>query len=220
MSEIEALRQALQDGSEIGLLALMQEHPDLIEAELDGLPLTLRLLYHGLIGPAQYAAERKAHLNVFEAAAFGKTEQLNALLSEQPELRDVFSADGFQPLGLAAFFDQPQALEVLLDSGAEVNTPSRNGLAVTPLGSAAAGGRFACAQLLLQRGADPNLSESGGYTPLHAAAQNGDIELAALLLGQGADPAARSAAGETPADLARQHGFDDVAELLARHGGD
>ena len=43
-------------------------------------------------------------------------------------------------------------------------------------------------QLLLGRGADPNLSNSYGFTPLHWAGRHGNINVMKLLLDKGANP--------------------------------
>ena len=65
-------------------------------------------------------------LNVFEAAAFGKTDRLRELLGEDASRANAYGADGFQPLTLACFFGHLDAARVLLDHGAEPNTLGRN----------------------------------------------------------------------------------------------
>ena len=60
---------------------------------------------------ALYAGERErgesllepGQETVFEAAAFGRVDRLEELLSEQPELARSWSEDGFTPLHLACF---------------------------------------------------------------------------------------------------------------------
>jgi len=51
---------------------------------------------------------------------------------------NAFSPDGFQALGYAAFFNHEPAVRYLLEHGAEVNSPSRNPMGVSPIHSAAA----------------------------------------------------------------------------------
>ena len=46
--------------------------------------------------------------------------------------------------------------------------------------------RYKLCELLLDRGADPNLEQGGGFTALDAARQNGDERLEELLLERGA----------------------------------
>jgi ankyrin repeat protein len=138
-------------------------------------------------------AERLAavrELNVFEAAALGKTERLGELLQQDPSLANAWADDGFQPLGLASFFGHVDAVRLLLDQSAEVNSASRNQMKVMPLHSAAAAQdpnvRYEIAQVLLEAGADPNARQQDDFTPLMAADQHGDARLRQLLVEHGA----------------------------------
>lgn len=159
-------------------------------------------------------------LNIFEAAATGQTERIRALIDRDAALANAFSPDGFAPIGLAAFFGHPQAVEVLLEAGADVNAPSREAMKVTPLHSAAAAGEVGIARLLISRGADVNAAQAEqGFTPLHEAALSGDIELAKLLLEHGANVNARTNDGTTPLGYALSREQAEMASLLRQHGG-
>ena len=48
--------------------------------------------------------------------------------------------------------------------------------------------RYELVQLALEHGADPNLSQGGGFTAIDAARQNGDERVEQLLLEHGAGP--------------------------------
>ena len=48
-------------------------------------------------------------LDIFEAAAFGRTDRLRELLDEDPSRANAFGDDGFHPLGLACFFGHVDA---------------------------------------------------------------------------------------------------------------
>ena len=50
--------------------------------------------------------------------------------------------------------------------------------------------------MLVDHGADPNVSDRGGVTPLHSAAQLGSLELVKQLLAKGANP--NAATGKAP----------------------
>jgi ankyrin repeat protein len=160
---------------------------------------------------ALYAGERErgeslltpGRETVFEAAAFGRVERLEELLSEQPELARAWSEDGFTPLHLACFAGGAEATRLLVERGADLEALSTASFAqVRPLGTAAFAQDRESARVLLEAGADPNGRGEGGFTPLHSAAQNGDADFVRLLLEHGADAGAVTEDGRTPADLA------------------
>lgn len=156
-------------------------------------------------------------LDVFEAAALGRTELVAARLDAAPALAAAFGPGGFTPLHLAAFYRHPEMARLLVERGAPVDAVARNEeLVVTPLHSAAAARETDTAELLLAHGADANARQRGGFTPLHAAAQHGDERLVDLLLAYGADPAAAADDGRAAADFAREAGRGDLADRLAR----
>jgi uncharacterized protein len=153
-------------------------------------------------------------LDVFEAAALGRLDRLKEGLGAAPDSAVAFSPDGFTPLHLAAFFGKAEAVRILLDAAASVDTYTRNAFANQPLHAAAAGQHTEVCRLLLAAGADVNATQHGGYTPLHEAAQHGDDELVELFLSAGGDPTVAVADGRTPANLAEAAGHGDVASRL------
>jgi ankyrin repeat protein len=128
-------------------------------------------------------------LNVFEAAALGRTDRLRELLEADPGLANAYGDDGFQPLGLACFFGHVEAAHALLEHGADPNTLSRNEHVKTNALHAAAASenkgrevRYELCKLLLERGVDPNIPQGGSdFRAIDAARQDGDAELERLL---------------------------------------
>jgi ankyrin repeat protein len=172
----------------------------------------LQALYAGDIEKAHELLGADDELSVFDAAAFGRVERLEAILDEDPSQVASLSDDGFTALHLAVFAAQAGSAQALIDHGADVNALSAGGIArVPPLGTAAFARSVQLARLLLDAGADVNGRAEGGFTALHSAAQNGDEELIRLLLERGADPGLTAADGRRAADFAAN---DGVRSLL------
>lgn len=92
-------------------------------------------------------------------------------------------------------------VEFLLESGASIDAPGRDG--TTPLCAAALWGNDAMVAFLLQRGADPSARNEGtGWTALHAAAFQEHGKVVRILLEHGADPKMADAERRTPVDYA------------------
>jgi len=89
----------------------------------------------------------------------------------------------FNPLWGAAWDGHNDAIQFLLDRGADVN--AMPGFGMTPLMVAAYEGHESTVRLLLSRGADAN-AENDGETALTLAKQNGNREIARLLRQAGA----------------------------------
>ncbi len=205
---------AIKAGNADEVRRLISLDPSLIHAKENGLSPILVAAYHREPEIAAFIADKTVVLNIFEAAAIGRTNQVMMQLARDPMLVNTTADDGFQPLGLACFFGHLETAEYLIKAGAQINSPSKNGLQAAPIQSAAAAGHFEIVLLLLRHGADPNIREQGGYTPLHAAAQNGDIDLLRALIVHGADQEAKSNDGKTALDLAVQAEKAEAVKLL------
>ena len=154
----------------------------------------LQAVYRGDRDEAERLAEGK-QLDVFEAAALGRTDRLRELLDEDPARVNAVGDDGFHPLGLACFFGHVDTARLLLERGADVNALARNEqIQTAAIHAAAASGdaesdettRYELVKLVLEHGADPNLEQGGGFRAIDAARQNGDERVEALLLEHGA----------------------------------
>jgi len=207
--------KAIQDGDRDKVERMLRKTPDLILArDKKNLSPVMTAMYYHKFDIANLLLDRMVALNVFEAAATGRLVHLISNLAHKPELVNAYSEDGFQPLGLAAYFGKSEAVKYLIKAGAEVNSPSKNSLRVTPLQSAVAGGHLEITRLLLEAGASPNVRERDGYTPLHAAAQNGDVEIVRSLIFGGANVETINEKNEKPLDIALKSGHHEVVNLL------
>jgi uncharacterized protein len=204
------LFEAIAAGDEDAVRELLDARPELAgERNEDELSPVLHALYTGNSALVEPILDANPALDVFDAAAVGRTRGLEELLEPEPALARAWSPDGFTALHYAAFFGQEEAARVLLESGAQVGLVARNAtLHVTPLHSAAAGRHPGIVRLLLEHGADPNAAQDGGFTPLHSAAQNDDRESVEALLEAGADPQLANDEGGTPAALAGEQTRD------------
>jgi ankyrin repeat protein len=148
----------------------------------------LEALYAGEVERGEALLPPDDELDVFTAAAFGRTARLERLLEADPSLARAYADDGFTALHLAVFGRRPDAARLLIDRGADVNARSTGPIArVPPLGTAAFVGSLELAQLLLDRGADVNGRSEDGFTALDAAIANGSVELARLLESHGGE---------------------------------
>jgi ankyrin repeat protein len=205
----------IEAGDVTALRAVLAEDPSAAEARrADGPSALLWACYQGESEALATLLEANPRLDVYEAAALGRTDALRAELDRDPGLAVAFAPDGFTALGLASFFGNRDAVELLLARGARVNDASRNRMRVAPLHSALAGSDSTIAELLVGAGADVNAVQADGYTPLHEAAQNGDQAMAERLVHAGADLQALLDDGSTPADSARKAGHPALAAWL------
>jgi len=143
-------------------------------------------------------------------------------LTRSTENANAMAPDGFGVLGLATFFGQIEAAEVLLGAGANPDTPSANDHKVRPIHSAAANRSaeksLPLCRLLLDAGADPNVTQAGGWTPLHQASAHGRKELVELFLSHGAAVDAKSDDNRTAAEMAEAKGHKEIQALLEQAG--
>lgn len=151
-----------------------------------------------------------AEVDICAAAILGKTERMQQLLEDDPELANDRST-GLSPLGWAAYGNQPQAARELLRRGARMDD--------FELLSAASVGHVEVGRVLLEQGADPDAFDPRiGGTALHAAARMkftcNSADFVRMLLEAGADARVRSRSGKTALDVAREGAEDQARRLL------
>jgi ankyrin repeat protein len=213
------LTEAIRAGDKAGLEALLHDEPGLLEfAAPNGSSAVLLTAYYGHPELAEVFLRCGAKPDVFEASALGYLETVRKLVGSDRTLANAFAADGFYPLGLAAFFGHLRIVELLLKNGADVSLVARNAQKVTALHAGASRGDAEIVKMLLEAGADANARQHGGFVPLHSAAANGNAPVVELLLLHGALADAKTDGGKTPADLATERGHQGLAAKLTKAG--
>ena len=105
----------------------------------------------------------------------------------------------------------------------EILIDMANDIGMTPLHQAVKVNNLNFVNLLLDYGANPNLTTEwrmGGETPLMIACVNNFYEIAKLLLDYGADPTAKNTQGLPCLHLAAMNGCTEICLLLISRGCD
>jgi hypothetical protein len=122
--------------------------------------------------------------------------------------------DGSTSLHHAAFYGEPEKLQALLDSGADINAGNKFG--ETPLHRAVMSENIKVMTILLDNGADINAVKITGMTPLNKAIFFGKTNAAVFLIQHGADITIEDNEGNSPLDTARNTGNTALIEILSR----
>jgi len=211
------LMEAIRAGDKAGLDALVSAEPSLFGFTApNGSSVMLLSAYYQHPELAEIFKRHGVKPDVFEASALGDFETVQRLVDGDRALVNAFAADGFYPLGLAAYFGHPAIVEFLLKNGANVKLAARNAQKVTALHAGASRGGAEIVKMLLEASADPNTKQERGFAPLHSAAANGNVAVVELLLKHGARADAKSDDGKTPGDMAAEGGHKDLAEILRK----
>jgi len=210
---------AIKAGDTARLAEIVRAHPAAVSAkDPAGLSPLMLACYGGLEDGVEALLAAGARPDVFESAAIGDKARLAQHVDADPKLVHAFSPDGFPPLNLAAYFGQAKAVDYLLEKGADPNAVSKNALRLRPIHGAAAHRNpqrsTLIAKKLMERGADVNVKQAGGWTPLHQALSSGNADLARALLARGARKDIRSDDGKSPRDLAIAKGHQLLAEEI------
>ena len=202
------------------LAALLREHPVLAAARIGG-ERESRPLLHVL-------ADWPGHVP-------GTTAKVELLVAAGAEVGARFTGDHAETaLHWAASNDDVEALDALLDAGADIEARGAVIAGGTPLADAVAFGQWAAARRLLERGAQANLWQAAALglagrvadeldaapsqrdldNALWCAAHGGQRETAAMLRDHGADPAWVGHDELTAAGAAERSGAGELAAWL------
>lgn len=190
----QAWRGAIQGGHiEMVVLLLQHEQAGLDSAEaytvltdaLSSEKPTAAAIAHLLItaGADVNASDTRQWAPIVAAANMGDMSILLRLIERGVDINRGTENGGYA-ITLAARRGHIQAVKLLLDHGA---LPTPKLARHAPLLFVAEHGPSDIARLLLERGADTEVSYTGGLRPLHEAAHGGQLEVAKLLIDHGAN---------------------------------
>ena len=162
----------------------------------------------------------------FAAAVCGLGELISWLWHSEGADMNIKNNQDYSLLYLASRYGTPWIMSCMIARGPHLDINEVCNSGTVPSGTALSGavrsGILEKAALLLDEGADINLTSSGDYgTALGAAAASGNIEMATLLLSRGADinliPRGRYG---TALCVATYYGKREMATLLLDRGAD
>lgn len=152
------------------------------------------------------------------ASQMGYVDVMGFLLKELPATVNALDESRKTPLHVACAGGHLEAVQLLLDAGANVDRKDHAGR--SPLQWASGFGHSSVIQELLSRGASVDVFDMAGETPLHWAASDGDVVLLQCFLREGASVNVADRDGQTPLHKAANHGSTAAVSALLDAGAD
>ncbi|KAJ7096132.1 ankyrin repeat-containing domain protein [Mycena epipterygia] len=200
------VRLLLENGAEINM-AGGEYATALHAASYEGHEDVVRLLVEA---GATVNASHGNHGSALQAASsFGHTAVVRLLLEKGAEINMAGGEYG----------NALQAACRLLGKGADMKAGGEDGSALQTA-SKQHDGNLEVARLLLEKGADANMTGGEWGSPLHLASKQGNIEIARLLLEKGANVNLLAGEWGSPLHLASIFGQRQIARFLLEKGAD
>ncbi|OLS40634.1 M48 family metallopeptidase [Bacillus sp. MRMR6] len=173
-------------------------------------------------GKTSVAIKRKPKLSVMIIVAATLLATALVIWSTYTIIKDtisftgeLFTAGELTELMDAVINDDQTEMVRLLEEGTDPNEQEQE-YGSTALIVAADNDLLEAAQILLENGADPNLSDFYGNTPLMGAVFMENKEMVHILLEAGADPTITNEDGMSPISQAQDFGYDELVELMGK----
>jgi uncharacterized protein len=181
---------------------------------------SLRLVLHSrqiaAIPQAQWVDAHQYDQAWFDAARVGRVDILRALHDAHYSI-DSQTSSGYTATILAAYNDQPKALDYLLAAGADPCRADRSGNTAL-MGALFYKGHLGIARRLLDAHCPIDQANNAGQTALAFAALFGRYDMMRELVARGADPNHVDVQGDTPLAVVVKQGNNDSASLLRTLG--
>ena len=160
--------------------------------------------------------------DIHHAVEENRTDIIRTLLKDQTNLENETGGQsqvaGTRPLHTAAFSNSSDAINLLLDRGAELE--ARNQYGRTPLFWAVLNNSADAVNLMIKRGADIKARDEDGDTPLHHAAWHNSPDAIKILLDRNSDIEALNHMSQTALDCAIKVKAREAAKALLSYGAD
>lgn len=149
--------------------------------------------------------------DIFSFVKEGDLKNISKVLQNKTANVNTINESGYTPLMFAAYYNQLEVIQFLLEKGAEINLESKYG---TALMAATIKGHRDAVVFLIAEGATLNNKDSYGNTALLHSAVFNRTEIAKLLLEAGADPHIKDVRGNKALDYVILKQNIDFIKLL------
>ncbi len=179
--------------------------------------LLVPYLLHSLIRVLFHSSTPRvpATSSLEQAVSRGRAETIKNLIAKGMDI-NARNIRGQTPLHLATEKGNGDAVQLLLDSGAEVDAVAIDS-GCTALHYAARLGHVDLCELLVRHGADPDVQTDSLETPLHLAVARGHSKVVELLLKYHARLDIRDKNGMTPLQRAENTKKREIVTLIRQH---
>lgn len=138
----------------------------------------------------------------------------SALVAAGADVNEGLSSDGRTPLIDAARFNKKEAVDFLLENGADVNKASYQGYTPLHWTVLQSDGKLSMVKRLVEAGADINAVDSYGNTPFFYAVKYERQAMTEYLLKKGANPSIENKKGETAGGILAQRAAEEAQQQL------
>lgn len=181
--DLQMVKSLLQNGAKVNAVA---------DTYLKETPL-LFACYNDHLDVFQYLVENKAKLHqrdcrgfesIFIAAQYGYVDILRYLIVDKKMKPNIKGECKFTPLQIASMYGKFEAVEFLVEQGADINQANSEWVQMTPLHFAAQSGNMQICKYLVEHGAKPRAKDKLGGLPSEAAENKGYTDIAEYLKSQ------------------------------------
>ena len=149
--------------------------------------------------------------SIFDVARNGTLMEVKALTKNNPDIINNLSKEGYSVLTLACYYSNNDVASYLIEHVKDINSKSGYG---TPLMAATVKKNRYLVKLLLEKNANPNLTDQNNSTALHFSVIFNQQEIIELLMKHNANPNIKDNRGNTALDYAKITNNNKFIQLL------